>query len=39
MDKYEFKIVAGTDKEYVDAFEEIREEGVFVYEKTTFFIT
>ena len=33
MNSYSFQIVAGTDKEYVDAFDAIKAGGEFVYER------
>jgi hypothetical protein len=35
MNPVNFQIVPGSDKEYVDAFERMRAEGAFVYEKAT----
>jgi hypothetical protein len=35
MNPITFQIVPGTDKEYVDAFEAIKADGGFAYEKAT----
>jgi molybdenum-dependent DNA-binding transcriptional regulator ModE len=36
MYEYKFRIVTGTDKNYVDAFDAIKADGEFIYEQITF---